>query len=543
MAELYGSPLWWVQRLSKALDLRCKNIDYLEAYYEGRHPLPEPNPGSFQAAVSTARRAWEKLAAAGITNWVALVADAPAERLEVSGFQFGEPKRGSLDDAKAWRIWQGNNLDADSGLVFSTALQVRQAFMSVWPNPKSPVGVDIFTEHPSQVIVAYQAGSRRKRAAALKRYSDDEGYLHAILHLPDFVYKFRSATPLKTASTSGKIMPSSLRSGFTWLPREDPGERWPLPNPFGEVAIVEFAANPTLKPSEFGGGRSEFDGVLSIQDRINKTVFDRMVTAEHQAFRQRYVIGWDFPTVDDGHGNQRPDRAAMLEAGASKLWAFNPADGDGSKVQVGEMGQADFTSFVNAVEADVHAMAAISKTPPHYLLGTVSHVSGDTIKATEAGLIKKVGRHARNFGESIEEVMRLALRAVGDKRGDDVQSMTIWADPELRTWGETVDAIAKMGGLDNPPDPDWLLSLLPGVTPQMVARWTKAREADAYRLVEAVASLSTAMGTGLVSGEEARAILNKLGAELTGSAPPLPVAPPPKPAAGATPPAKPKPKP
>jgi hypothetical protein len=215
--------------------------------------------------------------------------------------------------------------------------------------------------------------------------------------------------------------------------------------------------------------------VVPIQDRINKTVFDRLVTAEHQAFRQRYVIGWDFPVDPE---TQQPNRDAMVQAAASRLWTFENGDG---QVQVGELGQADFTGFIKAVESDIQQMAMISRTPPHYLLGQMVNISGDALKASEAALVKKCRRHSRNFGESWEEVMRLALQAIADPRADDQSSMIVWGDVESRTWGETVDAVLKMQALNVPEDALWLM--LPDVTPQDVQRWKSMRNAQLIRAV------------------------------------------------------------
>ena len=159
------------------------------------------------------------------------------------------------------------------------------------------------------------------------------------------------------------------------------------------MPVVEFAANPSLKAAPFGGGRAEFEPVLSIQDRINKTIFDRLVTAEFQAFRQRWAIGWS-PEVDEETGLPREDQ--VFKASQAFLWTF-AAHPD--EVKVGEFGQADFTQFIKATEADVNAMAAISKTPPHYLLGAMVNISGDALTARNPGSTAKTKKHARRFGE------------------------------------------------------------------------------------------------------------------------------------------------
>jgi hypothetical protein len=444
-----GSPEWWRERLVAKLNERQLKVQRMEAYYGGEHPLPSPPTKIHPNAYAEAVRAHRTLARMGVTNWVKLVADAPAERLQVIGFRFGDATKG---DDKVWRTWQANHLDADSALVQDNALQTGNSAVIVWGDSDGePV---ITPEHSSQVIVAYEAGSRRRRAAALKLWVDDDGRWLATLYLPDAVYKWRTRSVRPAYGSAMDVL--------SWDERQVDGEDWPLPNPLGEVPVVEFRANASLRPAPYGGGAAEFELVLPIQDRINKTVFDRLVTAESQAFRQRWAIGWDPPRDESG----LPDPAKMMKAAQALLWTF---DADPSELQVGEFAATDFSPFLKSVESDVAAMAAISQTPPYYLLGKMENIAAEGLIASEAGLIGKTRKHAVQFGESWEEVMRLALKVQGDSRADDRSSMILWADIEQRTWSQTVDALLKMQTLGVPTEELW--SRLPNTTPQDVARW------------------------------------------------------------------------
>lgn len=533
-----GSPDYYLEQLNKALDIRCGEVAFFEAYYEGRHRMPDPNPGSRQAAVDSARRAWNRLAEMSITNMCGLVADAPNDRLEVKGFRFGDPAVATAEgDKEAWRLWQGNQLDADSELVHGTALRAGEAFVLVWPNPKSPVGVDITLEHPSQAIVAYRPGSRREVAAALKRWVEDDGFMMATLYMPDQVYKYRSdkalpSLPQSTAVamdwTPLSLLQSTYRANGTdpvrWVKREVTGETWPLKNPFGEVPMTEFPANPTLKPSAYGGGTSEFAVVIPDQDRLNKTMFDRLVTAEDQAFKQRWIIGWDYPTTKMPDGTEVPDRAAMMRAAAANLWTFNSDGQDPTKVQVGEFGQADFTQFIKGAEFDIRQIASKTKTPPSDILAQLVNISGDALTSTQIGLVSKARRHSRNFGERWEKVMRLALKAVGNPKASDFQSMIIWGDFERRTWGETVDAVGKIMALPDPPPAEvgWLM--LPDVGPQDVERW-KSMKLTAAQVIKLIAQVGRMFPNAPVSTEQFMDLLNRAGAGLTGPPAPEPAGP------------------
>jgi hypothetical protein len=71
-------------------------------------------------------------------------------------------------------------------------------------------------------------------------------------------------------------------------PAEVPGESWPAPNPLGEVALTELPNNPRL----LTGGVSEIADVIDVQDRINKTIADRLMTQDFGAFPQKWASGY-----------------------------------------------------------------------------------------------------------------------------------------------------------------------------------------------------------------------------------------------------------
>lgn len=468
---MLGSAEAWRDKLRLELQKRRTKVDRLERYYDGCHPLPDPPARLKGQALEEARRAYANLMRLGVTNWVKLVADAPSERLEVVGFRFGDPAvaqsaSGALSaDQRAWRIWQANHLDADSQLVHDNAFQTGQSFVLVDPFVEAG-GIPVITaEHSAQVIVAYRPGSRREMVAALKWWQDEEQNLEfETLYLPGEIFKWTLLPPKRKNST---VRERVQRMG-------DDDSEWPLPNPLGLVPVVEFPANPKLRAAVYGGGTGEFETVLSIQDRINKTIFDRLVTAEFQAFRQRWAIGWT-PEFDEETGAPK-NPAEVQAAWQALLMTF---EGDPDEVKVGEFGQADFKQFLEAVESDVNAMAAISKTPPHYLLGSMVNISGDALTAAESGMTSKTKKHARNFGECWEKVMRLALAAAGDvELAGDMQSQVVWADIEHRTYGQQVDAISKMGAEPIGVPREALWERLPDTTPQDVIRWRAMKAAE-----------------------------------------------------------------
>jgi hypothetical protein len=412
------SPEWWLVQLHRRLMVRAPKVRMFEDYYDGHHPL------SF---VTTEYRQEFATMLRGVSdNWMALVVDAVEERLHVEGFRMGDDPAGDTD---AWRIWQENCLDADSEMLHSTALQTGSAFALVWYGEDEQP--EITVEHPGQCYVAYESGGSRKRAAALKSWIDEwTGDVRANVYLPDGIYKFQS----KRAITLDEYRTESGRDrrldvlGAMWKPVD--GDSAFVENPLGVVPIVEFRNRPRL----LGDGRSEIVDVISVQNQINKLVCDMLVAAEFSAFKQRWATGVEIPTD--------PMTGKPLQAYASAVDRLWNVESDTAKF--GEFGETNLGNYVAALENRVQSLASRTRTPPHYLLGSSgSFPSGESLKATETGLIAKCRSRHRHFGESWEEVMRLAFAVLDDPRSEARMAETIWTDPESRSEAEHTDSLLK----------------------------------------------------------------------------------------------------
>lgn len=425
------TPEEWRDVLSKQLGGRRPWIARYEAYYEGRHRLA--------FATSKFREAFGNLFSAFADNWCQVVVDASVERLEVQGFRFSQDAEA---DDEAWRIWQWNQLDADSGMAHETAVATGAAYLLVSPSddPATPM---ITVEHPAEMIVASAPGERRTRQAALKIWKDEEGFAMATLYLPDGLFKWRS----REKDDGGKQV--------DWVDRPD--EPTMTDNPLGVVPVVPLLNRPTMR----GDGRSDLQSVIPEQDAVNKLVADMLVASEFAAYRQRWASGIEVP-IDPETG--KPIRK-IFDAANDRM--FTTANED---AKFGSFDATDLSNYVSGIEMIIQHIAAQTRTPPHYLLGqSGSFPSGESLKATETGLVAKVKRKMVNFGESYEEAMRLAFQLIGDTEKAAAESAeTIWRDPESRTEGELVDALVKMSTLGVPNEALWERW---GASPQQIARW------------------------------------------------------------------------
>jgi hypothetical protein len=414
------TPEQWRDALLGMLANRLPAIHRLDDYYRGKHRM----------AFTTAqfRQTFGALFAAFADNWCDLVVDASAERLRVEGFRFGDD---TADDA-AWEIWQRNGLDAESDMAHTEAIKLGCAYALVGPDDAGKATIQL--EAADKAIVAMDPAQGRKRLAGLRTWCDEWGGEHAALYLPDET---------------------------VWWERPDEYAQWQEgigsgKNSLGVVPLIPLANAPTLNDRL---GRSDIERVVPLQDAVNKLCGDMIVASEFAAYPQRWVTGIEIPV----NPNTGEKMAAEFLGGADRIWGV-----ESDTARFGNFAVSDLGIYVRAIEMLIQHVAAQTRTPPHYLLGSSgSFPSGESLKATETGLVAKVRRKMLTFGESWEECLRLAFAIEGQQaKAELIDVETIWANPESRIVGETVDAATKLASIGVPRPALWEYV---GFSPQQIA--------------------------------------------------------------------------
>lgn len=448
------SPGWWLARLDQRLEMRRRRYDRLYRYYMGEADLPEGD--------ERCREMFKRFQKKARTNMCGLVADAVNERLAVVGFRTGGTSNAG-NDMDAWRIWQANSLDADQSLVHLNALIMSDAYVIVGPpdDDGDETGLPLITaEDARQVIAEMSPTNRRKVRAALKTWYDDvDSKRHAVLYLPDEIYYFESPVQesydLFRHDTLRPYTPP--RMGYdAWTPEAES-----VPNPTAPVVpVVRFVTKPMLG----GDGLGVFEDVIDIQDRINDTILNRLVITKVQAYRQRWATGIE---TEDENGN---DLNLPFVPGVDLLWAV-----DDDTVKFGEFGVTDLGPILEAVKEDVTHLIMLTGLPPHYVAGDLVNASADALAAAEARLCSKVGRTSGQFGESWEQVLRLAYVYQGNAEAFGVDAEVQWKDPERKTVAQLADAAVKkqMAGVP------WRQRMEDmGYSPSQIERMAAERAAD-----------------------------------------------------------------
>lgn len=435
-------------RLQRA---RCSN---LWGWYHGEQDLP--------AVDARYRPAYRLLLEIARTPWARLVVDTIAERLHVQGFRSGLlPAANEELEAAAWSVFQTSSLDADEWQVYVEALICGDGYVSVAREEEEPTRVS--PESGFEVTHLAAPGNRRAVASALKLCPTTwTGTTWACeLYRPEGTYRWLLAleSPL-----DGFLAPvdSAARKEIATLPWEE-DDPFFTENALGVVPIVPFENRSTV----LGGGVSELEDCIPILRRIDKLTLDKLLTSETASFRQRWATGLEVPRDEDGNPVE-PYKAAV-----DRLWVS-----EDERTKFGSFEASELGPYLTAIDAEIAALAAISRVPSHYLLqqSLANPPSAESLIASESGLVAKVRERQRRFGEAWERAIRLALAFEGTVSPEASALEVVWADAEMRNPAQVADAAVKLSSVGVPRSAVWEYI---GATPEQLAAWeVEAAAAD-----------------------------------------------------------------
>jgi hypothetical protein len=433
--------LGWLARLYPALRERRSGLDALNDYYTGDHPLPFLT----QAHAEKMRSQFRQMLEESRSNFMRLIVDVVDERLQVDGFRVSADTD-IQNDSDSWEIWQANQLDSLSRAAFLDSLVKGVSYMSVWSDTDDDGYADIAVEDACETIVAYTPGSNyRRRDAAVKAWVDGAAKIErATVYLPDGCYRFQRK--LSDLVTMGQTIGSSW-STLTGSDSYDGGSRLTGPqfktpwepidgddpyveNPVGIVPIVPLRNRGRILVE----GESEISDLCQIQNQINAFTFLLMLGGYFGAHRQRWATGIKLE-MDEAKGTLKEP----FDVAIDKLWASENPD-----AKLGDFQQTDLSGYLDSIHQKVEHLAIVSRTPKHYLTSSGQEPSGDAIKSSESGLVRKVGRKQDALGEALEEVMGLARQFQG--MDSTVDAEVVWADAATESEAVRADATIKKYG-------------------------------------------------------------------------------------------------
>lgn len=409
-----------LSRICREYDERLESID---RYYRGRHAGPY--------MPRSANNEYKLLAKRAIHNWLPWIVSAPLQNLQVSGFRPSVGKGSAV-----WDIWQANQMDSRQRLVHEGALVYGHAYVVV---VESPDGPKIKPVSPMRIWAAYaDPVTDEFPLYAIQVDESPHGDVERVRYYDE------RATVVYTKN-AGRWAPESVTF-----------------HSFGVTPVIRFAANMDL----LGRSVGLVEPLIPISDRINQTWFDLLIAQTFGSFKVRYATGMAPPPMinpDTGQVMTDPETGDILY----KPVGFDPTRfmmAEDPDTKFGELSETSLEGFTRSIELTVQHMAAVSQTPPHYLLGTMANLSADALAAAESALMRKVEALKQIFGEAWESVLRLCAKSAGKiQLAKDTKAQVVWADTGSRSLAQTADAFGKLVTMVEVP-PRALWPKLPGFT-------------------------------------------------------------------------------
>lgn len=409
-------------------------LDRVDLWYRWDQETPKLPP--------KATREMKSLVELAKTPWLGLVVATVAQTMYVDGYRSPDNR----DNGGPWRTWNGNDFDARQVAVHEAALAYGTSYVTVLPGTGpdgaamsvlrgvSPRRMLAFYADPAEddwPMFAIRAEGQTDKTWAIRVYDEEAVY---------------------------RLSASSDGTQVDYI--DDDG------HDAGVCPVVRYANKLDLD----GRADGEVEPFIGVAARVNKTMFDRLLTQHFSSWKVRTVAGMAEPE-DEEEANRTKLRLRQDDL----LVAEDP------DTKFGTLDETPLDGFIKAWDSDLDALAAVSQIPSHNLTGKMVNLSAEALAAARASLTQKVTQRQKSFGKSHDQVLRLAAALEGDDvAAMDTAARVTWQDMEIRSLAQAVDALGKAATMLGIP-PRALWSRIPGVTKSDTDEWTQiAEEGDAF---------------------------------------------------------------
>jgi hypothetical protein len=382
------------------------------------------------------------LARLSIKNVLGLVRDAFTQNLAVIGYRSSLAK----ENAPAWQMWQRNCMDARQAEVHRPAVTYGAAYVVVTEGEDGSVWR---ARSPRQLLAVYEDPQvDRWPQYAFEQWVDNTDAhprWKGILYDDQYIYPVDlgaiptlGSSQYETALAASQYQTLMARS----LNITDIGD--PMPHAASHCPVVRFINGRDADQLIVG----EIEPLIRLQQTLNSVNFDRLIASRFGAHPQKVIAGWSGTSSE------------VLQASARRVWAFEDPD-----VKVSSFQPASLEQYNGVIHEITEHIAMVAQISPGAIQGKMVNLSAEALAAAEANQQRKLTHKRDSFGESWEQVFRLAAEIEGDTAtAEDTSSEVQWRDTEARSFGAIVDGITKLSAAGIPIEE--LIDLVPGVNQQ-----------------------------------------------------------------------------
>lgn len=341
-------------------------VQKFNKYYFGQHPLiysSEKFTTEFANRLQSFR-----------DNLCPTCVKAPADRLEVIGFAADQ----SSDIYKtSWETWKRNQMPRVSREVHRDAFRTADAYVVVWQGEDGTAR--IHKQDVRQCTVFYDMETDTIEAGA-KLWAGLDKNIYLTLYFTDRLEKYVTKNP----QSAGNVPTTAA----AFVKRQVPGENWPLPNDTGICPMFHFGRETSI-----------LDDVIPLNDALNKTIADLLVSSESNSLRQRWSTGISYEI------NPETGKQVIPWENQSAWFAANDV---GAKF--GSFQDSKLDEYLKAADWFTNAIASVSGIPKYYFdLEGGSMPSGEALRKAESRFTALIADAQLDFGETWSRVMQFAL--------------------------------------------------------------------------------------------------------------------------------------
>lgn len=367
-------------------------------------------------------------------NYAKLIVDATTDRLGILGFRTSGGSSEFGDD-EAMRLFVRDGMDSRAQEAMGLACGYRTSYLAVDPLSKRqqvipPTNASVINDISGEPIAAISVHRDRALGRQVLRVytrgvnemtGQAEGPVQMFVATKeDKRLRYDNGLALKLTRYDSEVeLNGNVRQGWVW---------WKQQN-------IDLTRIP-ITPLTNRDGRNEFELHQSVINRLNHMIYQRVIIATMQAFRQRAVKG-NFPETDPKTG-RKIDYEDMFEAGPARLWLL-PQDAD-----LWESNPPQFQDILNSVKEDRQDLASGTYTPISYFSDSVNN-SAEGANLQRENYMSKIGDRRRRFGSGWKRHISIAFEANGmeDRASEDMIEV-IWAPANILSLNERTQAFATM---------------------------------------------------------------------------------------------------
>lgn len=239
---------------------------------------------------------------------------------------------------------------------------------------------------------------------------------------------------------------------------------------------------------------------LPLQDGVNKTLIDLLMTSDLAAFRIYVALGW-WPTIDGKEPAEDKSNWLPITPGSIVGTTKSPGDASFTAIEPTEL-----APLLDTTQQLLMWLAMISDTPLSRFISTKLIASDETLKQQEEPLVSKVEDRKGRLGKSWKTVLEMTAKftnAFGTEKVvvPDEEARILWVNSRAHSETEQLaNATTKMK-LGVPQEQLWTEI---GYDKAKIAEMKKMRDEETQNAIRRQQSIVDASGDNTGAGDNTR---------------------------------------